>query len=249
MLYLFEEKSQPCHDNVLLIDKLNYCACFTTNASAEDQLPQYICMSCSILVENAYQLKVLCGKTEEKFQEFFQKIELQNDELELETEVGDLSVNIQSEEVDHENILSDAKNVDQESGCRQERDIMETDDASEEIQIVNIRAKSSREYRCDICTAVFSSKRSVCVHMNQNHKKDVVKTKSYKCTECEKCFRVKCSLTIHMRTHTGERPYNCEVNNRRLKIDNNFKNINEKCYFLSKSSFRFVKNHSKRQAL
>ncbi|XP_055303281.1 zinc finger protein 676-like isoform X2 [Sitodiplosis mosellana] len=219
MLYLFEEKKQSCHAEVSLLDKLNYCSCFTAQARADDQLPQYICMSCSILVENAYQLKVLCGKTEEKLQEFLQKVDQQNDQTELEMNSGELYVNIQSEE-QGEHTFSDVKHEDEmgvvhlstnETDFRREQDTFEIDDASEEIQIVKIKAKQSREYRCDMCTAVFSSKRRVCDHMDQNHKEDVIHKKSYKCPECDKCFRVKCALTIHIRTHTGERPYHCEI--------------------------------------
>lgn len=35
----------------------------------DDGFPQYICMSCSVLLESAYQLKLLCAKTEEKLNE------------------------------------------------------------------------------------------------------------------------------------------------------------------------------------
>lgn len=112
MLYLFEEKKQPCHVEVSLLDKLNYCSCFTAIASADDQLPQYICMSCSILVENAYQLKIICEKTEEKFQEFIR--DQQNDQLDLVMDSDDLNESIQPKQGEKRNILSDAKNKEDE---------------------------------------------------------------------------------------------------------------------------------------
>lgn len=71
MLSLFKEsmnKSKNSEEKSLL-EKLNYCSCFTSKAQDDDHLPKYICMSCSILVENAYQLKVLCAKTEERYSE------------------------------------------------------------------------------------------------------------------------------------------------------------------------------------
>lgn len=114
MLYLYEEKRQPCHEEVSLLEKLNYCSCFATAATANDQLPKYICMSCSLLVENAYQLKVLCGKTEEKFHDFYQRTEQHTNYPELVTEPSDPVENFQLEEAGHRNILLGTKNEDED---------------------------------------------------------------------------------------------------------------------------------------
>lgn len=56
-------------DRITLIDKLNYCSCLSSKACIDDGFPQFICMSCSVLLESAYQLKLLCAKTEEKLNE------------------------------------------------------------------------------------------------------------------------------------------------------------------------------------
>lgn len=86
MIFLFEE--QKTSDNsigrITLLDKLNYCSCFVLNATLSDQilhptLPQFICLSCSLLVENAYQLKVLCAKTEMKLKQLLEYSEQQTD--------------------------------------------------------------------------------------------------------------------------------------------------------------------------
>lgn len=64
MTHLFSEDEN--HERVTLLDKLNYCSCLSTHARIDDDFPQFICMSCSVLLESAYQLKLLCAKTEEK---------------------------------------------------------------------------------------------------------------------------------------------------------------------------------------
>lgn len=63
MTYLFEDKMDNA---VTALDKLNYCACLNSLPCKGDGLPEYLCTSCSVLLESAYQLKMLCLKTEAK---------------------------------------------------------------------------------------------------------------------------------------------------------------------------------------
>lgn len=221
MLFLFEEQRtvKQTTKEMTLLDKLNFCACFASEATVDDNLPKYICLSCSILVENAYQLKVLCGRTEKKFRDLCE-VQSKHDHDDAEKSSNDLEIQCHTkiDNLDLNDIIEYDDNIQQgemeimklECGNESKRD-QDTNNPIEEMDVISSERKSSREYRCDICTAVFSRKCSVIDHMSTNHKQDVVRKKSHQCPECGKWFRVKCSLTIHLRTHTGERPYKCEV--------------------------------------
>lgn len=69
MTHLFGDDADDDRKRVTLLDKLNYCSCLSSKACIDDGFPQYICMSCSVLLESAYQLKLLCAKTEDKLNE------------------------------------------------------------------------------------------------------------------------------------------------------------------------------------
>lgn len=75
MTNLFGDDDNVDDGRVTLLGKLNYCSCMSSKARNDDGFPQYICMSCSVLLESAYQLKLLCAKTEEKLNEMLQRAE------------------------------------------------------------------------------------------------------------------------------------------------------------------------------
>lgn len=79
MLPLFIETIAD-NDSCSLLDKIIFCSCLKMTPRPDDNLPQYICLSCSILLENSYQFHSLCMKTEEKLQKILNnENELQNE--------------------------------------------------------------------------------------------------------------------------------------------------------------------------
>lgn len=63
MTYLFARK---IGNNTTTLEKLNFCSCMSAFPIKGDGYPEFICTSCSVLLESAYQLKLLCAKTESK---------------------------------------------------------------------------------------------------------------------------------------------------------------------------------------
>lgn len=64
-----------------------------------------------------------------------------------------------------------------------------------------------RPYQCLDCFAQFREKRSLARHLKAVHEE----VRDRKCPYCPKSFKYSHHLRYHIRTHTGERPYVCEI--------------------------------------
>ena len=63
-------------------------------------------------------------------------------------------------------------------------------------------------YACDECGQTFSAKSSLRHHKVYNHSNA---DKPFACPHCDRGFKSSENLKIHVRTHTGEKPYNCDL--------------------------------------
>ncbi|XP_017103616.2 zinc finger protein OZF [Drosophila bipectinata] len=105
-------------------------------------------------------------------------------------------------------------------------------------------------HQCTICSAVFTNKSALEVHINAHKGK-----RPHECSVCSASFRSKPALTLHIRTHTGEKPYQCphcpkafSDNNNLIKHRRRHTDIRPYQCLLCQMCFR-EKHHLKRHVL
>lgn len=97
---------------------------------------------------------------------------------------------------------------------------------------------------CPHCGLVIENKRLFEYHLKQHNP-----NKKYKCKFCEKSFHQSHHLITHERTHTGQRPFLCDICGRGIVFNLTLKNrLNEIIYyflrFSSKNLFARAFGHS-----
>lgn len=202
MFDIFDESGTVA---VTLLEKIRMCQCFTKDPQVDDAFPQKICLSCSILVENAYQLKKLCSSTEQKFKEIPVEMNLIdnvdqkiNENCVLDTSMGLNSLDQCNNDL---NIMID---FDQEMEPVLTVEIME---GTQPIQL----KQDTEQFICDMCQSTFGSKSSIRRHMDLVHVPKMEIVGAFKCTICPKTFLKPKLLLSHIKTHDTARPYMCDV--------------------------------------
>jgi len=87
---------------------------------------------------------------------------------------------------------------------------------------LNVHGGPKKGHGCSLCEAAYTFRSDLMKHMRAKHngKTKLPKahletprrsTKSVPCPTCGRTLNYKSSLSYHMRTHTGERPYVCDI--------------------------------------
>ena len=101
------------------------------------------------------------------------------------------------------------------------------------IRSVERKTNNKKNYNCDICGYGCDSRANFSYHLNShtkekpfkckdcsksfsrpntlNHHRKIHKPPSFKCDFCPKMFRLKWDKELHMNTHTGTKPFACEL--------------------------------------
>ncbi|XP_053693782.1 zinc finger protein 267-like [Sabethes cyaneus] len=77
--------------------------------------------------------------------------------------------------------------------------------------------------KCNFCHQSFNCSRTFKYHMDQHKMKNTLPDGRFKCDLCDATFKLYGNLIIHRRSHTGERPYPCNICGRAFSTSSNMK--------------------------
>ena len=132
--------------------------------------------------------------------------------------------------------------------------------AKSDIVIHEVSHTKVKDYSCDECGKQFAYKKDVFRHKRAQHTNDPIQMSVLICSECGQSFTKKNNLIIHERTHTGEKPFVCDVCDDRFRLDHHLDKHTVKahnapypklCHLCGKGFLRFrfkdvLKNHRKK---
>ena len=102
---------------------------------------------------------------------------------------------------------------------------LEDEQMFEEEDVIEDELFSEDAHQCMYCEEAFASKGKLEIHLKKFHSEETplnIKAKKkrvsgqrrqdvLKCPQCQRIFNHRNSLVYHMRSHTGERPHQCEM--------------------------------------
>ncbi|XP_017776680.1 PREDICTED: zinc finger protein 32-like isoform X2 [Nicrophorus vespilloides] len=192
-----------------------------------------ICGPCSAALENAYQLKVKCLRSEEKIwahlnrtmdmKSFISPVKLINllpnaDYLNHEEIMVEPNFNFYQHQGDHRADVRVNENKSYHSlDATKQNNVVHN---KVELNIPNAKTinQTSNSFVCSTCKQTFPSQEELHIHIPKH-----LGTRPYMCTYCYKCFTLKSNLQIHIRTHTQDKPYACEYCSKSFTTKGNLK--------------------------
>ncbi|XP_044743442.1 zinc finger protein OZF-like [Chrysoperla carnea] len=187
-------------------------ACSSLRISMDDELPHQVCSDCLQKLENAYQLRELCEKSDKKLREIIEiKTELENESLvqannELVSQLYvKREVFIKSEDLSEDDDDTDVYN---EHTTGDDSQVSENEKANSDKK--KRKKYKVSQYKCDECDQTLDGVWRLGLHMKKKHDSPPIK-----CDKCDQQFYHRLHLEEHLNNH-DESQLHCKECNKKF---------------------------------